>query len=116
MPTLIPLVPSEGLYDFSTSVNGYSLTFVVRWNAVEKAFFVDIYEQSGAPIVTGIKIVLGAYLGRWSQHPLFREGVLIAIDSSGDLVDAGFDDLGDRVELWYYTANELISNALNVGR
>ena len=113
MPTLIPLVPSQGFYDFSTAVNGLTLSFTVRWNSVDEAFYFDIVDQSGNAIVLGIKLVLGAYLGRWCQHKLFRDGVLVAIDTSSTLTDAGFDDAGDRVQLWYYTANELISNALS---
>lgn len=115
MPTKIPLVPSQGYYDFTTTVNNLTLTLTVRWNQRDNAFYMDIDDQSGADVATGIKLVLGAYLGRASQHQLFQDGVLVLIDTSGKLIDAGFDEMGDRLELWYYTANELITNALTFG-
>jgi hypothetical protein len=112
MPTKLPLVPSMGYYDFTTTVDGYSLLFTIRWNPIDRAFFMDVADQRNRPIVEGEKIVIGAYIGRKSKHPLFTDGAFIAFDTAGNFEDAGYDDLGGRVEVWYYTANELVSAAL----
>lgn len=78
----------------------YDLTF--RWNARDASWYLDVYDDDRAQVAAGIRVVLGAYLGRRVDHPLFRDGLLVALDTSGQRLDAGLDGLANRVVLRYY--------------
>jgi hypothetical protein len=109
---ILPLSPSIPSYDFIATIEGRALAFNVRWNQREPssnpvgagAWFMDIAEIDATPIMTGIKIVLGAFLGRESTHIIFKRGVFIAYDTSSNQQDAGYDDLGTRVMVKYIPA------------
>lgn len=105
----LPLVPSIPNYRMGTTLNGSQYILDVRWNGRDGAWYLDILEQDETPIVNGVKIVLGCYLARRCSHPLFREGVLVAIDTAGTRTDAGIDDLGTRVVVRYFTIEEVVS-------
>ena len=107
MAVAIPFEPSVPNYSFTCAVNGTPYQFRVRWNATAGAWYFDLREEDGTPIALGIKIVLGAYLGRHSSHHLFSEGVFVAVDRSGRKADAGIDDLGARVTVLYVTNAEV---------
>lgn len=116
MPTRLPFVPGVGAYKFTTTIESVTYTFNVHWNGrdsdpdngIDGAWYFDLLEADGTPIVTGVKVVLGTYLGRTCAHEFFQNGVLVAIDNSGDKRDPGFDDLGARVELWHFTTDALL--------
>lgn len=102
------LVLTNGLYRVGTSIADVPYLFDVRWNVRAAAWFMDIREQNETPIAMGIKIVLGAYLGRRCQHALFRDGVFVAEDTTNQGREATFDDLGSRVIVKYIPAVELV--------
>lgn len=103
----LPFIPSVPVYSFSTSINGASFNFDVRWNTRDAAWYFDVSTEEGVVLRQGVKIVLGAYLGRVSDSDLFTQGVFVARDTSGQGLDATFDDLGTRVEVLYLTALEI---------
>ena len=110
MPTLIPFVPSLANYTFSTSLEGIMYTFVVRWNQRDAAWYFDLLDASDTPIASGIKIVLGCYLGSTRSYVQpFRSGVFVVNDTSGAGRDAGFDDLGARITVSRYTLDEVFA-------
>lgn len=108
---VLPLVPSIPSYRRTTTIDGAPYHLDLRWNARDAAWFLDILEIDGTPIARGVKVVLGTYLARYTDHPLTRQGVLIAIDTSGDRRDAGLDDLGARVEVRWYSQIEIVGVA-----
>jgi hypothetical protein len=111
---ILPFEPSRGAYEFTTRIEDAEYFFFVRWNAHKLGgWYFDIADETGAAerprrlIARGLKIVLGIAIGRWIQHPLFAGGAFIAIDTTQSGRDAGYDDLGKRVEVRYYTLDEL---------
>lgn len=104
----IPFVPSIGLYNFSTTIGGTPYSFDARWNTRDAAWYVSLYEIDLTPIVLGVKVVLGAFLGRRCQHKLFRAGAFVAQDLSSQQLDAGFDDFGTRVIVKYIPVLDLM--------
>lgn len=106
---VIPLQPSEPDQQFDLQIGANQYTFRALWNARARQWFLDIYELDGTPILRSIAIVLGAFLGRTSTHPLLRGGSFIAVDTTQSQTDAGLDDLGTRVELRYYPQDELVA-------
>lgn len=109
MAIILPFVPSIPFYEFGTTLDNVEYIFNVRWNGRDEAWYFDVNESDGTPIVRGVKVVLGGYLGRWVEHPLFREGVLVAVDLSDAGQDAGFDDFGTRVVVMRMTLDEVLS-------
>lgn len=118
--SIIPFQPSIANCDFDCAINGVTYNFRQRWNdraalyspsgelVVAGAWYFDVTAADQTPIISGVKIVLGAYLGRQSNDPLFTQGVFTAWDSSGGTIEAGFDDLTTRVIVQYIPVLELI--------
>lgn len=104
----MPLLPRFANYRFGATIETVPYLFDVRWNSRDAAWYMDVLEQGEAPIVLGVKLVLGAYLGRRCNHALFKRGVFMMQDTSGEGRDATFDDLGSRVVLVYMPIDELI--------
>lgn len=93
----IPFLTSQTNYLLGVPVDDFTLLFDTRWNSRDSAWYVDIYEDDGTPVAINVKIVTGVQLGRLSQHDFFTTHKLIAVDTSGQGLDPGFDDLNARV-------------------
>ena len=106
MPRQLPLVPSIPFYRFGTTLSDVPYIFDIRWNGRDEAWYMDILQEDETPIRHGVKIVLGALLGRRSRDPAFPLGVMIAADLSGEGREATFDDLGTRVAVYQYEPGE----------
>ena len=109
----LQITPSEPWFELTTALadaEGGTTTyrFDFRWNVRDESFYFDMYEDDGTPIVHGVRVVLGMYLGRRAQHPFFRKGVLVAIDLSGQGREATLDDFGTRVILRHYTVYDVL--------
>lgn len=107
---ILPLIPGEAEYRFTTTLADRDYAIRVYWNERDEAWYLDIAELDGAgerPVFYGIKVVLGSALGRTSKHPLFRHGQLMALDYSGTGQDATFWDFGVRVVVAYVPTLEL---------
>jgi hypothetical protein len=105
---IVPFVGSIANYRFGTQIQGTTYIFDVYWNSRDAAWYFHVRDISETMIQAGIKIVLGAYLGRRSNDPLFRDGVFVAVDLANKGQEAGFDDLGSRVLVQYIPAEELM--------
>lgn len=112
MATRIPFKPSIGRYRFVTVIDGDQYIFKVRWNTRDAAWYFDILEYDGTPVVSGVKVVLGTYLARRSNHPLLLQGVFLARSTAQVHTDPGFDDLGRSVFVYYFNRGEMISEML----
>ena len=115
----LPILPEfngerVGSFRVGTSIEGVQYVIDGRWNTRDAAWYLDFYEADLTPIIFGIKVVLGCYLGRRCNHAIFRNGVLVAVDLSGQRLDATYDDLGTRVVLEWIPVLELIRR-LRVG-
>lgn len=111
MPKVLPLNTRNESPHFSvgTVINDQSYTFSCKWNSRDNSWYLDVDEESGTPIVSGVRIVLGVYLGRKSTHPLFTSGVFVAIDLSRQSKEATIDDLGTRVIVVRYSVEEIVA-------
>jgi len=111
---VIPFVPSVGIYDFTCDINARGYLFYVRWNGAEKAWYFDIYDDQQNVVGLNNKVVLGAFIGRRHDHILFREGVFVAVDLSGNQQEFDFDGVGTRCIVQYIPVLELIYRANQV--
>jgi len=111
MPLIIPFQPSIPNYDFTTTLDSFTVTFDVLWNARDKAWYFDLFASDLTPIIVGIKVVLGVNLGRKSTDPFFQQNLLRAFDTAakaGQGKDAGIDDLGARVIVRRFSLAEML--------
>lgn len=99
MSELIPFTSSDNNYRLVIPLGGTNYLFDVRWNSRDSAWYISILTEDEVPIGSGLKLVLGARLGRHNPHPFFKEHTLVVLDTSGEDRDAGYDDLGARVVL-----------------
>jgi hypothetical protein len=114
----IPITPSDPWQEITVPLDdsdGSSTPYIfeLKWNLRDLSWYLNIYEANGAVVITGVRVVLGMYLGRRSRHDFFRKGVLVAIDTAakkpGQGKEAGLDDFGTRVILRRYTAQEVVT-------
>lgn len=104
---VLPLTSDYARYDLTTTIEGVDFGLGVRWNERDGAWYLDVFDADGVEIATGVKVVLGAALGGWVDHWLFRAGMMRAVDLTGSGVDAGRLDLGSRIQVVRYRLDEV---------
>jgi uncharacterized protein DUF6983 len=98
----LPFVPSVANYRVATTLSDRVYLFDVRWNTREGVWYFNILSEDETMLSAGNKIVLGACLaGRSVNHDL-PPGIFLAQDLAGLGQDATFDDIGTRVQIFYY--------------
>lgn len=99
--------PEIPAYVQRTTLDGrdYGLTF--QWNARDLHWYLSIADADGAPIVTGVRLVLGMDPLRRCADPRRPPGALLLVDVAGLGRDPGLTDLGAGVFLCYYDAVEV---------
>lgn len=104
----LPLDPTAGPnYRVSTVLAGVQYVLDVRWNGRAEAWFLDVLNEEGDAIRRGIKIVLGTLLGGRAVAPDFPLGVFQAVDLTDSGTEAGLDDLGTRVQVYFYPFEDM---------
>lgn len=112
MAFTIPLIPGRNNYTLILPVNGVNYQFAdIHWNDEDGAWYLNLLEEDNTPILGGIKLILGATLGRTSTHPFFKANRLIVNDTSGDRRDPAFQDAGARIELLLVIVSEETSTS-----
>lgn len=97
-------------FDLQATLDDVTYTLEFRWNDRLQAWFMNVYDAEGAtPYQLGIRLVADWLLGQYisSRQPT---GVFLALDTGapdGEGQDPGFDDLGNRVQLYYVPRSEL---------
>lgn len=98
--------PVQPRFRVGTTLAGVPYVLDLRWNGRAGRWLMDIRDAEANPIRVGVAVVLGALLGRLSVDPRFPRGVLFAADLSGEQREAGLDDLGTRVVVYFATFDE----------
>lgn len=107
--TILPFQPGATDF-FSTPLLGTTYVFDVHWNDRDAAYYVSISDIDQNPIVSGIKIALGVFLGRTSyMTEPFKSGIFLAYDTTGQDIECGFDDLGGRVLIKYIPVQDWLN-------
>jgi hypothetical protein len=104
----IPIKRDAASWTQRMTLDGLSYTLDFAWNGREEAWYLGIYDATGAPLVLSRKIV--------TNRPLLKRlrfitglpaGELFASDPSGQIDAAGYDELGTAVKLIYFERVEL---------
>lgn len=100
----LPLT-SDPFYVFTTTLGDTRYDFTIKWNDRGNVWTIDLVDSdTQATIFLGVPIVIGCDI--FSPFNI-GNGSLIAWDESGTQIDASFDDLGSRVNLYWFSADEV---------
>ena len=111
---IVPTSVEEKLYSFEQSFDEVQYELTLRWNERASLWCIDIRLLNGDPVRLGIPVTTRTFLTRRTRTADSVRGELWACEQDGDSRDAGVNDLGDRVVLYYIeeeTLNELIAEA-----
>jgi hypothetical protein len=113
MASIVPIVreaDGPSFFDLQAVLDGVTYTLEFRWNVRMGAWFMNVLDAEGVnPTMLGVRLVVDYALG-WQRPDRAPPGVFIAIDTGaaeGEGQDPGFDDLGNRVQLWYVPEAEI---------
>ena len=96
------------IYSFEVELDGSTFLFVFYWSEREAAWYFDLQTAEAEQILSSRKVVLDTpLLARHRSKRALPAGELFAVDSSDEGKRPGFEDLGTRVVLHYFTAAEL---------
>lgn len=105
---IIPLSNSLPHYTQQAELDGAIYGLELQWNFREEAWYFSLYDSSGAVIVAGLRAVVGFPIGTRCRDARMPLGIFQFQDTTGGDADPGFADLGARVQLYYFTAGELL--------
>ena len=104
----LPLIPTTPSYRVGTTLAGGQFIFDLRWNARDVSWYMNIFTDNETPLRRSIKVVLGTLLGGRSALEDFPDGIIFAADLTGAGQEAGLDDLGTRVRVYFIPNTELV--------
>lgn len=104
---LIDLPTSTGYsFKFSTILSGVVYKLLFQFNVRDESWYFHIYDASGSPLAMGQRACVNMPLLAQLTDTRMPGGYLMLLDSSGQNLEAGPDDIGGRVKLVY---DDLIS-------
>ncbi len=97
----LPLDPALAHYEFETPLDGVAYRFRLKWNARDESFNLNVLDQEGNQLRSGIKVVTDwSLLLRWVDGGR-PAGDVVSV-SLGDVArPARLGELGDSVVLTY---------------
>lgn len=101
MTQQLPLQPSVANYRFGTTLDGTPYIIDIYWNSRSSTWYMDLLGEDEVPIRNSMRLVLGTLIGGRSADARFPSGSFLVVDLSGADIDAGFNDMGVRIMVWY---------------
>ncbi len=101
---VIPTRTDLASYEMQIELGGDLFTLALHWNTRAATWFLDVADEDGAAIATGVAVVIGWPLLRLVQTTGAPAGHLLAVDTTGRDDPPGLEDLGDRVLLVFQEA------------
>lgn len=99
---ILPIDPQVPDQQFQVELDAVTYTFRFKWNSRGNGWFMDLLDAGENPLLYGRRVVLGwPLLIRFSNFAGFPQGTLEAVDTSGQDLEAGINDLGARVVVMY---------------
>jgi hypothetical protein len=108
MATLeVPTSTTLANYSEQVSLDGATFTLSFIFNAREGFWYLDIFDLLGNRVRSGIKVVINTPLLRLVAAIEAPPGELLAVETTGDDLEAGLTDLGDSATLIYIEAESV---------
>lgn len=112
MPVAIPCRPDLTNYDMQIVLDNVSYTLEFQWNFREESWYMRVLTEAGDEIQSNIKVVVEWSLGARCVDARWPKGQFVAVDTTLTATNPGIADLGDRVQLWYFTYAEVVAAGL----
>jgi hypothetical protein len=107
MSVIIPITVDAAYFDLVVDLEGVSYTLEFRWNTPMEAWFMAVYDDTGATMITAPARLVSNW--PFNAYAANRQppGAFFCVDTAGVGDEPGFTDLGVRHQLYYLTAAEL---------
>ena len=108
----IPLLPVgskvQTLPDFTVQADLDDVTYTLRfrWNNRAEFWWLSVLDETGTVLYAHVKAVVNFPYATYRATPI-PPGALVLVDTSGKGHECGFEDLGARCALLYFTASEI---------
>ena len=106
MPVELPVESAPPSQSFAVDLDGQIYRFEIVWNERAEAWSLSILQPDETPIVMGVRISGSWDLLEHYSRPELPPGNLLSVDMGGDNEPPGRFDLGERVRLIYFGADE----------
>lgn len=111
MPTTLVIpTTNEPRHSLRTRLDGREFELRLAWNQSDERWALALYDELGALLVAGIRLVANRELLRFSHHdPRVPPGALVVVDQTTDGSPPGLDELGpdQRCMLVYHSTTDL---------
>lgn len=107
MSIVIPVVPDDPNFDVRVVLGARTYRLRFDWMERLQRWSFSVYDQDDAPLLLGVKLLSNwPILARYRYDKRLPPGEIVAVNlESGD--PAGLGDLGVKVELRFWTYEEL---------
>jgi len=100
---VIPTSQTLASYRERVQLDGDAYELHIRWNSCAAAWFVDIFDDDGNPLVYGRKCLIDTRLTGQHQHiPNLPPGEITCFDTTQRKERPGLRDFGTRVLALYF--------------
>ena len=111
MALILPTFRELPYYRMRVPLTGASRIFDFHWNAREGAWYFDVLADDETVLAAGVKVILGATLATARRAgdliSVGEFGAFVVIDTSGEDREPGFDDIGLRTRVLWFSSEEL---------
>lgn len=107
MSVVLPVKSDATFFDLQVTLEDVTYTLEFRWNVRASAWFMNILDAEGENMIrAGLRLVADFPLWPYgaSRTP---PGAFVCVDTTQQGQDPGLEDLGDRHQLLYLTAEDL---------
>ena len=103
----LPIRNDIPAYTQVTELDGTAYTLVFRFNSRSNRWFMDILDESEAPLLEGVKLLARTDLNSRFKSEQLPKGVFIALDQSGRNEEPDRLNFSNDVLLYYAEEAEL---------
>lgn len=107
MPQTITTSQVLPYYSQRVTLEGSTYNIILKWNERDSVWYMSLLTDENVPLMSGVKVVSDFPLNRREASSDGPPGLFVAYDTSEEGIDAGFEELGERVLLFYYTQEEV---------
>lgn len=112
MPVTIPLRTDLPHYAMQVTLDELPLTLEFRWNTRESCWYMScLNDDESEYYFVNSKVLPDWPIGRRRARVRKELGLFMAVDLNGEGIGPGVDELGGRIELVYYSRDELAALA-----
>ena len=102
----IPLTSEFANFQFQTTLELQVYGFSFAWNSRYERWSMSLFDGNDTPLVQGIVVMSGPIILSQYVYEGMPPGKIVFVDTSGEDIDPGRNDLGDRVRMFYITSDD----------